>query len=59
MEETKLESAAFLMVDAYHKNAKMVDALNYVASKESCKGVPYNVLQGMWLVLDAYYETKK
>jgi hypothetical protein len=56
MERTPIESAAYLMLDAYKSTGKMVEALDLVASKDECAGVPYNVLQGMWLALDAYHD---
>jgi len=55
MERTPIESAAYLMLDAYKNTKKMIDALDLVAGKNECVGVPYNVLQGMWLALDAYH----
>ena len=56
MERTPIEHAAYFMLDAYKNTGKMVDALDLVVSKDECVGVPYNVLQGMWLALDAHHD---
>jgi hypothetical protein len=56
MKRTNIESAAYLMLEAYKNTRQMADALTLVASQNECTGVPYDVLQGMWLVLDAYHD---
>jgi hypothetical protein len=57
IEQTTIEKAAYAMQSAYKSEPKMVDAINKVINQsEDFKKIPYNVLQGMWLSIDAYID---
>ena len=54
---TIIEEAAFAMQLAYKTCPKMVDAIAKVQTDEDFRKVPYGILQGMWLGIDAYVST--
>ena len=56
MEQTTFEKAAYAMLEAYKAQPRMIDAINLINNDKDFEGVPYNVLQGMWMAIDTYVD---
>ena len=56
IEQTTFEKAAYAMLEAHKAQPRMIDAINLIDDNKDFEGVPYNVLQGMWMAVNAYVD---